>query len=161
MGRKHRIHLQESQIKTLPDQKYEKSGPTQNELVDAYKKEIRSILELAVPVWHSGLTTEHINRIERVQKASLVAILGTKYTSYESALAITKLEKLSARREIKCLRFITKNLKSERPFFQKSQKSYKTRSSENFVNEFYCRTQKFYDSSLPFLARLYNENLTN
>ena len=26
-----------------------------NQLVDVYKKEVRSILEYAVPVWHSGI----------------------------------------------------------------------------------------------------------
>ena len=33
-----------------------KSGLTQNELKYAYVKEVRSLLEMAVPVWHSGLT---------------------------------------------------------------------------------------------------------
>ena len=35
-------------------------------LLDTYKKEIRSLLELAVPVWHSGLTVKQASDIERV-----------------------------------------------------------------------------------------------
>ena len=45
-----------------------KCGLTQKELIDAYMKEIRSHLELAVPVWHSGLTLEQQIQIERIQK---------------------------------------------------------------------------------------------
>ena len=41
-----------------------KSGFTE-QLVDAYKKEVRSLLELAVPVWNSGLTVEESIQIER------------------------------------------------------------------------------------------------
>ena len=37
-------------------------------LVDVYKKEVRSLLEYAVPVWHSSITQKQSNQIERVQK---------------------------------------------------------------------------------------------
>ena len=75
-----------------------KSGLSQNELIDAYKKEVRSLLELAVPVWHSGLTKEQSQQIERIQKISLAAILGQKYTSYGKALKLCDLSMLSDRR---------------------------------------------------------------
>ena len=45
-------------------------------ICDTYVKEIRSLLELAVPVWHSGLTIKQSNDIERVQKVALFIILG-------------------------------------------------------------------------------------
>ena len=44
------------------------SGLTMPQLVDAYIKEVRSILELAVPVWGSGITVEQSLKIERFQK---------------------------------------------------------------------------------------------
>ena len=75
-----------------------KSGLSKAELLDAYKKGIRSILELAVPVWSSGLTLDQSMRIERVQKSSLAAILGENYLSYDEALNETNLERLSIRR---------------------------------------------------------------
>ena len=37
------------------------------EMFDVYIKEIRSVLELAVPVWHSGLTKSQITKIENIQ----------------------------------------------------------------------------------------------
>ena len=52
------------------------SGLSQSELIDAYKKEVHSLLELAAPVWNSGITQEQVLKIERVQKSSLAAILG-------------------------------------------------------------------------------------
>ena len=45
-------------------------------ILDVYLKEIRSILELAVPAWHSGLTVKQAEDIERVQKVALKIILG-------------------------------------------------------------------------------------
>ena len=43
-----------------------KLGADQNDLLDVYFKQIRSILEYAVPVWHPSLTGEDRLRIERV-----------------------------------------------------------------------------------------------
>ena len=40
------------------------------DLYDVYTKEIRSLLEFAVPVWHSGLTRKQSASIEAVQKHS-------------------------------------------------------------------------------------------
>ena len=136
-----------------------KSGLNQSQLVDAYQKEVRSILELAVPVWGPGITSDQSIQIERVQKSSLAAILGSQYCSYESSLVKLNLQKLSERRENMCKKFILKNMKSGRPFFNFVQKQYDTRSAQNLVEEITCRTQKFYSSSLPYLARLYNENV--
>ena len=39
-------------------------------IFDTYLKDIRSILELAVPVWHIGLTWKFARDIERVQKVA-------------------------------------------------------------------------------------------
>ena len=39
-----------------------------NQMFDVYSKEIRSILEMAVPVWHSGLTRQQSSEIENIQK---------------------------------------------------------------------------------------------
>ena len=132
------------------------SGLNQLELIDAYKKEIRSLVELAVPVWNGALTIEQILQIERIQKSALAAIMGGHYTSYEDVLRKTNLEKLSDRRDAICLRFITKNMKSESPFLSLVKKTHDTRSDLNLVQEFQCKSQMYYTSSLPHLARLYN-----
>ena len=45
-------------------------------ILDVYLKEIRSILELAVPAWHSGLTQKQEADIERVQRVAVNVILS-------------------------------------------------------------------------------------
>ena len=135
------------------------SGLTQAQLIDAYTKEVRSILELAVPVWNAGITLEQTLKLERIQKSALSAILGHEYVSYENALQVTGLQRLSTRREKICIQFVMKNMKSDNPLFKVNPKIYNTRSNPNFVEEFQCRTAAFFNSSLPYLARLYNKNI--
>ena len=53
-----------------------KLGASMAELVDVYTKQCRSIIELAVPVWTSGLTSNDIVALERVQKTACAIILG-------------------------------------------------------------------------------------
>ena len=45
-------------------------------LLDFYCKEVRSVLEFGAPVWHSGLTNQMSNLIERIQKICIQLILG-------------------------------------------------------------------------------------
>ena len=62
------------------------------DLVQIYTLFIRSICEQSAVVWHSSLTQENGNNIERVQKTALKIILREKYNTYESALEETKLK---------------------------------------------------------------------
>ena len=56
-----------------------KFGANTEELVDLYSKYCRSILEFAVPAWHSAITAHESDSIERVQKMALHIILGERY----------------------------------------------------------------------------------
>ena len=71
-----------------------KFGANHEDLLDVYFKQIRSILEYAVAVWHPALTGEDRLKIERVQKSGLAIILGEDYKSYRLALRTLKLETL-------------------------------------------------------------------
>ena len=57
-------------------------------IIDTYNKEIRSLLEMAVPVWHSGLTKKQSKDIERVQKTALYIIFGENYHDYDVACTL-------------------------------------------------------------------------
>ena len=46
-----------------------------HELFDVYIKEVRSLLELAVPVWHPGLNVKQSGDIESIQKLAFKIIL--------------------------------------------------------------------------------------
>ena len=135
------------------------AGLTQSELVDAYCKEVRSLLELAVPLWNSALTIKQCQQIERIQKTALAVILDHKFINYENACKMTNIVTLKIRREKICLKFIKKNLESDTPLLTPHSSSINTRSKPKIVKEFNCRTTAFKKSSLPYLARLANSNL--
>ena len=85
-----------------------KNGASLSDLIDIYVKQVRSILEFAVPVLNSTLTCTEINDLERVQKSFLHILLGIAYTSYSSALFFSGLECLADRRTNLCKKFALK-----------------------------------------------------
>ena len=80
-------------------------GASQQELLNVYTKQIRSVLEYAAVVWHPGLIISNSSCIERVQKACLAIILGQGYINYTNALHLAAIERLDTRREALCLKF--------------------------------------------------------
>ena len=127
------------------------------QMFDVYCKEIRSILEYGVPVWHPGLTRKDSSEIERIQKLAFHMILKTKSVDYKMACSYFKTTTLSERREKLCLTFATKNLKSNNTFFDPIEaKTINTRSRKNNVKPFKCRTARYEKSSLPYMAKLLN-----
>ena len=75
---------------------------TSHELFDVYCKEVRSILEYAVPVWHSGLTLKQSANIEAVQKLCFRIILKNEYAGYLNACEYFSTETLEERRRLRC-----------------------------------------------------------
>ena len=90
---------------------------THFELFDVYQKEVRTILEYASPVWHSGLTRHQSSEIEAIQKLEFKIILGPAYQSYETACTYFVTQSLEQRRRNICLKFVNKNIKSENSLF--------------------------------------------
>ena len=132
-------------------------------ILDVYLKEIRAVLELAVPAWHSGLTLRQISDIERVQKVAVAVILSdyrtgkTDYT-YDMALALLEIEPLEVRRDKLCLKFSKKALKSRHSdMFKANTSEYFTRAKPKFL-EPKCNTGRYYKSPLNYLTRLLNSN---
>ena len=62
-----------------------KLGADQEDLIDIYQTQVRSILEFAAPVWHPAITGEQRLKLERVQKSAMRIILSDDYKSYRSA----------------------------------------------------------------------------
>ena len=83
-------------------------GAENVDLVDIYTKQIRSLLELAVPAWQGAITQGERIEIERVQKCALRIILGEGYESYKIALGEFNLEDLESRRMKLSLKFAKK-----------------------------------------------------
>ena len=125
---------------------------TVSQMTDVYIKEVRSVLEMAVPVWHPSITRRESSEIKGVQRVALRIILGTKHTSYHAACQYLSIDTLEKRHEKLCLNFTKKNLKS-----QNSRNQEPARRKPDLVKEFRCNTQRYRKSTLPYLARILNE----
>ena len=131
-------------------------------ILDVYIKEVRSVLELAVPAWHSGLTVRQSSDIERVQRVAVYIILsdfstGRSEFSYDMALVILDLEPLFVRREKLCMNFAKKTVKSRHSdMFQERTYMYDTRQATHAFKEHKSNTQRCFKSPLNYLTRMLN-----
>ena len=140
-------------------------GASQAELLDIYQKQVRSVLELAVPVWQSLITKQEKMQIERVQRCAFFIILGKDYECYRNALEILESETLEERRVKLCRNFARKaslHPKYQNWFCQskKEDKIKKTRRKNWEIKTKYhpvqSRTERFKNSPLSYLTELLN-----
>ena len=114
-------------------------------------------------MWHSGLTQDQINSLERVQKTCLKVILGDNYVSYSAALEMCSLVTLFERREGRCLSFAKKCLKHpvhNRMFpLNGNNQNEEHTSREKYVVNF-ARTDTYKLSAVPYLQRRLNDENT-
>ena len=142
--------------------RFKSLGATTDQLLTVFQLRIRSTLEFAAPVFHSGLTQDQSRQIEMVQKKAFAIILGKKYYSYESALKTLEQEKLETRREKLSLNFAekcTKSSKFQSMFPLNTNLRQNMRHKKKF-KEFKCKTNRYYNSSIPYLTRLLNKKHT-
>ena len=129
------------------------------DLLNIYVLYVRSILEQSCQVWHSSLTLENFQDLERVQKNALRIILQEDYMSYSHALNMTGLSTLFVRRELLCLRFAksclkNKHMKSIFPL-NDATSLINTRFREVFkVTK--SRTERLKNSAVQYMQRLLN-----
>ena len=133
-------------------------GASIENLIDVYIKQIRSVLELAVPVWHPSLTVVDKVGIERVQRAALQVILGYDYRSYASALEVSNLSTLEDRRKKLCSKFASKSVKhpKHRNWFKVNTKVTVTRQKQPNFCHVISRTTRFANSPISYLTRILN-----
>ena len=121
---------------------------------------VRSQLEQSAVVWHSSLTEQQKNDLERVQRSALKIILGPKYETYKKSLNILDLEPLDQRREYLCFRFAQKCTKNEKTkhMFPLNEKTHNMdlRKHEKFkVN--HANTDRLRRSPIIYMQHLLNE----
>ena len=132
-------------------------GASKEILLDAYRNLVRSVLEMAVPLWDGALIKRNIQDIESVQKVCVKLISGQNLLDYEESLESLGLDTLEARRVKLCFKFAKKCIKSTRfnHWFQVI-KSLKTRSEEKYVVPT-GKTKRYLSSSIPHLTRILNK----
>ena len=133
-------------------------GANTDDLIDVYFKQVRSLLEFSVPVWHPSLTNEDRLRIERVQKSACCIILGQEYKSYRKALKQLQLETLYVRRNKLCKKFAIKSQKHPKftKWFKPNTKKTNTREIPTKYCEVYYRTDRFKQSPISYLTNILN-----
>ena len=130
------------------------------DLLDIYKLFIHSCAEYCAVAFHSSLTIELSDKLERIQKTCLRVILGEMYISYSAALEMCGLETLFTRREKRCLNFSLKCLKNERTsriFPLRPLNEQNVRKAEKFTVNF-AKTSTYKNSSVPYCQRLLNKH---
>ena len=100
-------------------------GADRKMLLDAYFRQVRSMVELGVPVWAGQISKKESKIIERVQKISLNVIFGGKLKHYRKILRENRINSLSWRRKKLCINFARKCIKHERfkKWFEKTEES--------------------------------------
>ena len=133
-------------------------GAPRSDLVAIYTSYIRSILEQNATVWHSSLTNENQEDLERVQKSAFKVILKQKYKSYNEACIILNLEPLYKRRQELCTNFAIKSVKNSSIQFNLNDKIHpmQTRNPDKFKVT-YCNTDRLLHSAIPQMELLLNK----
>ena len=136
-------------------------GVGTDDLITIYILFIRSVTEYCAVAFHSSLTVEQSEKLERIQKTCLRVILGDSYTSYSDALAKCGLQTLFARRQKRCLDFSLRCLKHPRNKnifpLNPVTSDYKIREKEIFHVNF-ARTSTYKKSAIPFCQRMLNDH---
>ena len=142
-----------------------------DELLNIWKVMVRPITEYAAPLWHSGLSNTDINKIEDLQKTALGMILGTVYieykryykfrnkpVSYDIALQKYGLTTLLQRREVLTQKFALDTVKNpnHRNMFEFVQAKNMTTRYCHTIQEKFCKTDRYYNSAIPFMSRILN-----
>ena len=129
------------------------------EMVEIYVLYIRSVVEYSCVVWHSSLTVEDSDALERIQKTALRIILQDNYHEYQQALKHVGLQTLYERRENLCIKFATKSVKKGKmsDMFPLNRKTVNTREHEKFFVQ-PAFSDRLKDSAVPYMQRLLNKN---
>ena len=132
----------------------------QSDLKHVYIVYIRSLLEQSCNVWHSSLTLQNKNDLERVQKVAVKLILKDKYQDYQTALNILDLETLKDRREELCLKFAQKCLKNPKMkhLFPNNENTQETRKHEHF-KVLFAKTSRLKDSPIIYMQNILNKEV--
>ena len=90
-----------------------KSGFSEHELVRVYKTIIRPVADYGAVVYHSSLTDEQDEELDRLQAAALKCIYGPKISARKMC-EMAEITTLRQRREELCLKFAQKCVKDRR-----------------------------------------------
>ena len=134
-------------------------GASREEMVHLWVIFCRSVLEQSCVVWHSSLTQENTDDLERCQKTFTKLVLKVKYQDYHNALLTLNLETLQSRRQLLCTKFAKAGIKHNKMndlFVENSKKhNMETRKNEKYVVNF-AHTERLQNSSVITMQNYLN-----
>ena len=128
-------------------------------LIQIYKTFIRCNFSYSTNVWHSSLTRENRQDLERVQKAALKVILKTDYVNYENALRVSWLQGLDEIRDMMSLKFAKnclKNANFKKLFPENEIRHGMTKRNPLKYDIKKSNTERMRRSSIPFMQNQLN-----
>ena len=131
-------------------------GTPEEDLKTIYILFIRSILEQSATVWHSSLTEDNKNDLERIQKSAVKVILKESYKGYIQGLHKLDLLTLDERRDSLCLEFAQRCVKNKKMthMFPKNTKTHDMNTrAEELYNVQHANTQRLKDFDFNFDAK--------
>ena len=136
-------------------------GASIEEMVHLWKIFCRSVLEQSCVVWHSSLTQENKDDLERMQKSFAKLVLKQKYSNYENALILLNLDSLEIRRKNLCLKFAKSGIKNDKlnDLFPVNDKTHnmKTRDNEKYKVQF-ANTGRLKNSCIVTMQNMLNQD---
>ena len=137
----------------------QRSGFNRNDLLTAYTTLIRPVFDFAAVTYHSLLTRDQTNALERLQKRA-IKLIDDNYTGYETSLSNLGLTTLEDRRLALIDGFLRKAVNNPR-FTQnwfplKGAHGYDTRHEKNYM-EYKYNTERAKRGPLSFFRRRLNE----
>ena len=130
-------------------------GFNEKELVQVYCAQVRSVADFCSVVYHSLLTQEQSDLIERQQYQALKCIFGP-VESYRALLERSGVERLSDRRLKAVEKFAGKCLVSRfREWFPLNDPERKTRKTKKY-KELFARCDRLRKTPIYFMRRLLN-----
>ena len=138
--------------------RFKRLGADRDSLIKFDVLKIRSILMFGAVSFHSSLTQEDSRKLELQQKQSLAHILCLEYKSYSHALELTTLPRIVDLRSEACLKWAIKAKANPQhtDIFSRNPNLVETRQDKEF-KEYFCRSAKFYTSSVPAMVRALNK----
>ena len=136
-------------------------GSKRADLVEIYCLIIRSTAEFCSSSFHHSLTLNQEQRLESLQRTSLRVIMGDEYQSYEQTLSLLNLEKLSVRRQRKCLSYGLKSVKhpTNARMFPINQVNEHNIRDKEFYKVNFARTERYKQSAIPSIQRMLNHHV--
>ena len=118
----------------------------------------RSVLEQSCVLWHSSLTLENIQDLERTQKTFAKLVLRNNYKTYEEALIKLNLFSLSERRQNLCKKFAESGIRNGTlsDLLKKIKKKPYIRKPESYKVDF-ANTERYRRSSIIHMQSMLNK----